>query len=211
MVAKVQDPEAQEGGFPGDPGSESRPAYGQPHLSRFGALVVIPVNLITVDLVMLGVRFEQRANGIVPSDLFQVNHRRFYEFFVYVAAIAVFGDITLRSLQALEELGFKVVTEKFIRQLQGSTGILDNLDRFDPGEFIKEPATAGKHQHGMALKFEELKGCNFIGMVQLTNSMLVHEPVNVFRRAIEDDADIFIPRFPWILQKLLPLLFVQRG
>src|SRR5262249_1391178 len=102
-------------------------------------------------------------DGIGPVD-----HGRLDKFFENPTAIAMVVNVAFGSFQAFEKSGLEVFVEEVAAELKRAPCILDDLDRFDAGEFVKEPAAACEHEHRMQLQFEELEHNDLFGLAQWT-------------------------------------------
>ena len=90
------------------------------------------------------------------SNVFKGQHGRFDETVVNDLAVRVFRNGAFGLLQAVEKFRFIGLSKKLFRQLHDSSGVLDDLDGFYPGNLIKKPAATRVHEHGMTLEFHEL-------------------------------------------------------
>jgi len=68
--------------------------------------------------------------------------------------------------------------------LHGPGRVLQNLHRFQPGQFVEEPATTGVHQHGVPLKLKHPQGHNLFGYGQRAHGMTAEEAADVRGRTI---------------------------
>ena len=128
--------------------------------------------MVTIDLSLPAVLLKQGTHREVGSDLGQVYHSWLHKLVVDTAAITMLRDIALSQLKSLQEMCFKVITEEFLRQLNCPPCILDNLHRLNAGQFIKKPATAGVHKHGMPLQLEKFECGNIFFLGQLASAVL---------------------------------------
>ena len=65
------------------------------------------------------------------------------------------GDVAGSRFQAAQEFFLAVFAEELLAKLHGAAGILEDMHRLRPGEFVEEPAATGVHQHEMALDFQQ--------------------------------------------------------
>ncbi len=101
--------------------------------------------------------FEQGTDRVVRANFFQVHHRGLNVTLVDRSAIALFWNIALGLRQQVQKRCGHIFGEKLPGQLQSPAGILNYLDSFYSGNLVKEPSTAGVHQHQVALQFEQLQ------------------------------------------------------
>src|SRR6185312_12622229 len=88
-------------------------------------------------------------------------------------------------------------------------GVLDDLHGFNSGNLVEEPATAGVHEHGMALEFKQFERSDPLPVRQLAGGIRGEKAIEVFRRALDDHADIFISRPPDIFEECSGGLLVK--
>src|SRR5262249_12265597 len=74
---------------------------------------------------------------------------------------------------------------------------------------VKKPSTAGVHQHGVPLKFEELERGDFLTITQWTPSVLRKETFDILGGTIQNNGNIFIASIPRIEKQLSRLLLIQ--
>jgi hypothetical protein len=79
---------------------------------------------------------------------------------------------------------------------------LQDLHGLDSRELVEEPAAARVHEHGVALRFEELEGAPPLLAAQLAPGVLGEETRDVLGRAVEQHADVVVARRPGILEQL---------
>ncbi len=156
------------------------------------------------------IRFEQGADGIVRGDFFQVDHGGLDEPLVDQSPVAMLGDVALGLGQPLQEFCFQLIPEEALGQLDGTAGVLDHLNGFDPGEFVKEPAATGVHQQGVALELKQLESAHFFLCIQFVAGVPGEEGINVFRSAVEDNFDVIIVGRPGVAQERPGAAFILR-
>ena len=87
--------------------------------------------------------------------LHQIDDGWFYEFFINPAAVATFDDVALGHFKKFEEARGCTITKEILGQLDGTPGVLDDLNSLYPRDFVKEPSAARVHEHCMELEFQE--------------------------------------------------------
>src|SRR5258707_12237567 len=121
------------------------------------------------DLAVFGIGPEDGADGVVRADLLQADLHARDVVTVDLGSIARLGNIAFCPGENAEELLFErdaTFSEKLGRKLENTSGVRDDLDGFDTGDLVEEPAAAGIHQLGMALEFEQLQCCRSLGEVE---------------------------------------------
>src|ERR1051326_3429277 len=88
----------------------------------------------------------------------------------------------------------------FFCQAQGSSGIVNHLNRLDARQFIKEPSATGVHKECVPLHLEKLENGHLLVLIQLANGVIGKESAARFFRAVKNDADVIIAARPRISQ-----------
>ena len=132
-------------------------------------------------------------------DFFQVHNRRFDELLIDQSAVPVLRNIALSLRQSFEKTGFHRPLKQRVGQLHGSARIFDDLHRLNSRKFIKEPAAARVHQHGIALHLEKLQRGDLLRFAQLPDGMLLEEAPQALLGAVENHVNVSISRRPRIL------------
>ena len=101
--------------------------------------------------------------------------------------------------------------EQIAGELEGAAGVLDGLDGFDAGKFVEEPAAAGEHEQGMALKFEQSEAGHPGLLADRTAGMLGEEGLQIVIRTVQDHADVGVADGPGIVEVGSGLGLVFRG
>ena len=178
--------------------------FGPAGLAEFE---MIGLDVVAIDLGLLRIRLEKGDQRVVGRNLSPIDHGGPDELFVDGPAVLVFRDIALGPLQPVEELWLQRLSEDILIELERASGVLDNLCSFDPGEFVEEPSAACVHQHRVPLHFHELQRHYLLVLAESAPGLLAKKPVHVLRPAVEDHADVFIARAPWIAEDLAGFLF----
>ena len=158
----------------GDLGGESRQARREPLLVLFPFVEVktgLAFHFVTVDMGVRFVGLKKRPDGVVSSDLSQVNKGGLDEFLIDAAAVSMLWNIALGLAQLLDEEALLGIAEKILRQLGGAPGVLNYLDGFNSRQFIEEPAATCIHQHGVSLELQELPHGRFLGLFKLPDGV----------------------------------------
>ena len=137
-------------------------AYGQFEPPQFIALVDFFPGAVRVNSEGLRVFEEERRDGEVAQDPEKIDPGRFYQQLVDDGAIAEFGDVAGGFFQVVLELRLELQIQLLLRYLHGAAGVSHDLRGFNPRDLVKEPAAAGKHQHGVALEFEHPQNAAFV-------------------------------------------------
>jgi hypothetical protein len=202
VIAEVQDAEAKDigvaGDFEGDPGAADEEAI----FAGGELLAIFALAGEGIDAGAFGVIFEEGTDGVVGADFFAVDDGWADELFVDTEAVAVFGDIAASLSEELEELGFEIKVKEIASELEGAAGVLDDLDGFDAGEFVEEPAATGVHEHGVALEFEEADGGDPVILGQGLTGVALEESFEVIGGAVEDDGDVIVTSGPGIAEEV---------
>src|SRR5437868_6509932 len=180
---------------------------------RFAGFCKMPLltfETVEEDAGMFSVRLEHVTDGVVRHELFPINFRWLHELFVDGAAVLILWNVARRLLEPLQEFLFEIFSEGASRQLNSAGGILNDLHGLDSREFVKKPAAARIHQHGMALQFHQLKQSHFFPLIELPRGVADEKLLQIFRGSIQDYVDIIIPGFPWVAHELSSLCFVER-
>ena len=149
---------------------------GEPRVARSPKLPVFLPDVVGINFCLVGIRFKERADGVMRRDLFAGHNGRLDKFFVNDAAILIFWKIAFGLLQNFEETGFKVFRAEFARQLQGARGVLNDLRGLDAGNFVEEPAATREHQHCVPLHFEQAERGDLIRFAQFTRGVFAEKP-----------------------------------
>src|SRR5262249_55911490 len=99
------------------------------------------------------VAVECGADGKVRSDFTEIDHRRFDPHLVDHGAVTKFRQVAPGFSEAQKEFRLQVEPSSLSCQLQHTPSVLHDLDSLYTAKFVKEPAAAGVHQHGVPLHF----------------------------------------------------------
>ncbi len=81
-------------------------------------------------------------------------------------------------------------------ELEDASGVGDDLDGFDAGDVVEEPAAAGVHELGVALELEEFEDGDALGGGEGAGGVAREEAVFRGGRAVEDDVDVGVAGLP---------------
>ena len=113
------------------------------------------------EFAVLGVAAEDGADGVVGADLFEVDAACGDEAAVEFGAVADFGHVGFGAAEDGEELLLRAGDAGFAEELGGeledAAGVGDDLDGFDAGDFVEEPAAGGVHELGVAFELEQFE------------------------------------------------------
>ena len=84
-------------------------------------------------------------------------------------------------MNRIQEAGFEIIIQQTRSQLDGACGVLNDLDSFDSGNLVEEPATAGIHQHQVALQLEQLEASNGFHRRKPAAGLRRHEANDIFK------------------------------
>src|SRR3569832_585101 len=107
----------------------------------------------------------------------------------------------MRFGEGVEEVLLEAVAKKILRQLQRPSGIHDDLNSLDAGEFVEEPAAACVHEHGVALHFEQLQRRSALLRRELMLLLFGKEAVEAWLGAIKNDIDVAVTHKTQLLQE----------
>ena len=131
MIADVQRAEIKDirflRDFRGNPGLADR----ELRPSGFRALGIFQHHFVAIDLRLLRVRLKQRHQAIMAGNLLPVDHGRLHELFIDGAAILVFGNIALGTLETVKKHLFDRLSKDVFVELQCSSGVLNDLCRLN--------------------------------------------------------------------------------
>ncbi len=151
VVSEMEYPKAQARGFSGNFGAKRRATHSQLLLALDLQGIVLALHVIAVNPRAFGVRFEQRADRIVPSKLVGRHKRGFDPFFVNALSVGVFWEVALCSRQPFHECGFDFGRAKVLSKAYSASGILHHLHCLQARHLVEEPTATCVHQHGVTL------------------------------------------------------------
>jgi hypothetical protein len=173
-------------------------------LDRIG---ILALDRVAADPVLLLVALEERADRVVCRHLVEVDHCRPDRLLVDPGTIALAGDVALGLGHHSEEARLRVVAQNLPGQLDDPAGVLDDLDRLDAGDVVEEPAAARVHEHGVALKLEQLACSHLLLIAQLARRVPGPESLLARRRAVSNDRDVVVAGRPRVAEEIpRPLL-----
>ena len=120
------------------------------------------------------------------------------------------GKIAFRLGQDIQESRFKVLAEN-ARQLNGAGGVLNDLDRFKPGDFVEKPAATGVHQQSVALHFQKAQDVDLFLSFSGRTACCPKKRSIFSGRAIQNDADVSVARGPRVAEEVPALGLVAGG
>src|ERR1041384_1269377 len=99
----------------GDFGRKARSAEAQSHPPCCQALMVRPIDGVTINAGMIRVGLEQRTDSVMSSQFLQIDHRRPRELAIDASAILMFGDVALGLGQSLQKIRFHLIAQYLLR------------------------------------------------------------------------------------------------
>src|ERR1700681_4208758 len=93
----------------------------------------------------------------MAADAFDVDDSGLDPLLVNFRAIAMLGQIAFGVCKMLQEFRLDILSGNLLGQLQGSSGVMNDLCRFQAGKFIEEPSTTGVHEQSVTLHFKKFK------------------------------------------------------
>src|SRR5882724_6143303 len=103
VIPQVQNCKSETGGFRSDFGIETRATDCQFLLALNLQRVILSLHVVAVNLGTLAKRLEERADGVVPSNLIGGYRRGLDPLFVNGLAVAIVGEIAFGRGQAVHE------------------------------------------------------------------------------------------------------------
>ncbi len=197
--------------FPRDPGGDPRLAEDELRPARRLDPEVLPIDVVAEDPAAIAVILEESAHRVVGPDLVQVHHGLLYELFVQGTSVLVLRHVAFGAFESLQEPGFDGVPEDLPGKLHDAAGVLEDLDRFDPGDLVEEPPAARVHEHGMPLDLHQLERPGLPLRRQLPGGVLSKKFVDGGVGPVEDHRDVLLAGGPGVLEDLPPFLFEQGG
>src|SRR5262245_36267402 len=107
---------------------------------------------IAINLGVVVVRLEHRADGVVACEARQVDTGGLHELFVDPGSIPVLREVALCLAEFLEKLLFQMISKELLAEFDGASRVLNHLHGFDARKLIEEPATARVHELGVTLQ-----------------------------------------------------------
>ena len=135
----------------------------------------VAVDVEAEDLAVLRVVAEDGGDGVVGADLLEADLHAGDVATVDLGSVADLRDVGFGLGEDGEEAGFEGgcrwgprrmrwaaggvgVAEELLRELEDAAGVGDDLDGFDAGDLVKEPAAGGVHELGVAFELHERRG-----------------------------------------------------
>ena len=116
----------------------------------------LQIHAVAVDRTPVVITVEQGTDRVMGAHPQQIQHGGSDGTLVNLAAVPVLSQVAPSRFQAEQEFLLAAFAEQLLAQLDGAAGVLQDVHRLRPGEFIEEPAAAGIHQHEIALHFEQV-------------------------------------------------------
>src|SRR5450830_1244787 len=98
-------------------GTDVGAADGEPRLARLQHARFQQIHAVAVNVTAPAVAVEQRTDGVVRANFFQVEHGGPNEAVVNLAAVAEAGEVAPGLLQALQEFFLEIDSEQFLGEL----------------------------------------------------------------------------------------------
>ncbi len=112
-------------------------------------------------------------------------------------AVLLLGQVALRGREAGDEVLLEIggaFPEEVRRELEDAPGVGDDLHGLNAGDVVEEPATAGVHEHGVALELHEHEGAGAFVFVEFVERMLAKESLAGVARAVQHNVDVAVAR-----------------
>ncbi len=202
LVAEVEHGVADFFVLFGDAGGDAGAAEGDFAAAGGEGLVGVAVDVEAEELAFLGVVAEDGGDGVVGADLFESDLHAGDVAGVDVGAVPEVGDVGFGLGEDAEELGFEGFAggaEELGGELEDASGVGDDLDGFDAGKLVEEPAAGGVHELGVALELHELEDAGALGRGEWAARVRGDEAVG--GRAIEDDLDVGVAGGPKVVEQ----------
>jgi hypothetical protein len=201
VIAEVKDTEAEDIGVAGDFEGDFGAADEEPGFTGDEFLPVLALASEGIDAGCIGIVFEEGADGVMGADFFAIDDGGPDKLFIDSTAVAIFGDVAAGLGESIQERGFEIEVKEIAGELEGAAGVLDDLDGFDAGDFVEEPAATGVHEHGVALEFEQTDGGDPFIRRERMMGMAMEEAPEIIGGTVKDDGDIIIAGGPWITKE----------
>src|SRR4030042_5231541 len=143
VVPQVEDGKTEPSHFTGDFRGNPNLSDRQLGLPRLPPTKVLLIDMEAIDLVFPIILFKNGTNPVMGGDVKKIHHGRPDKFFINPSAASMFSDVAPGLFQAVEERTFNLLVENFRSDLNSPSRILNDLNGFDPGKFIKKPTAAG--------------------------------------------------------------------
>ena len=186
-------------GLLGDRRGDAHAPEGKPRAAAREPALVLPLDPVGVDARLLSELGEKRVDRVVRADALERHHGRPHGLLVDAPAVAGLGDVASCPAERLEERRLEVrAREEVLRELEGASGVLDDLARLDPRNVVEEPAAARVHELRVPLHLEQLQDAHPLFRRQRPGSVPCEESVHALGRAVEDHVDVVVARRPRI-------------
>ncbi len=157
------------------------------------------VDVEAEEFAVLGVGAEDGGDGVVGGDLGEADAHGGDEAAVDFGAVGLGGDVAFGLGEPVEKGGFEIgggFGEELVGELEDAAGVGEDLDGFDAGDVVEEPAAGGVHEEGVALEFEELPDRHAIGGGEGAEGVLGEEAFAGGGGGVEEDADVEVAGCP---------------
>ena len=156
LVSEMENGVAKALRFLGDARVNCGAPGGQTDLAAFRFAGFLAEDVVAVDGGAVRQTLEHGIYGEVSAHLFEAGHGGHHQGAINGRAVALRRDVAFCGRQSLQEVGFERIAEQLLRQLNGASGVLKNLDGLDAGDVVEEPSATGVHQHQVALHLQKL-------------------------------------------------------
>src|ERR1019366_3751620 len=199
----MQDGEIQGSGFLGNRGAKSCAAAGQAYLPFRFHRIPDPFHFVAVDACFFRIALEQRTDGVVATDTFDVDDRGLHPLFIDLRPISIFGKIAFCHCEMLQEFRLETFFRAFLGELQGACRVMDDLDGFDARQFVEEPSATGVHEQSMTLHLEKFEGSDLLVGLERPDRVINEECFPGLLGAIKNYADVVVASGPWVADIVL--------
>lgn len=166
MLAEIKNCVGEGGRFEGDFGTDASASDSESGFTGGKCPAILFFKVVDINVGACGVGAKDGADRVMGDGFLPIDHGGLDEFVVDDPAVGVVGNIAFSLFEAFEEAGFEVEIEEFAGELNGAGGVLNDLNGFESGEFVKEPAATGVHEQGVALEFHQFEDGGFVGWLE---------------------------------------------
>ena len=130
VIAEMQDTIGNVSLLKSDARANAGTAQGELCPARNTAVIVLNLDVVTKDAALAVISIEERADGVMCTDLEEIDFGRFHPALINICAVAVFSHVAGGITELVEEALLEPVLENDLRKLQGATGVHDDLYGF---------------------------------------------------------------------------------
>jgi len=228
LVSEVEDGEADVFALLGDARAERGSTDGEAATAGGHDVVGVTVDIEAEDVAGVGITPEDRADGVMGADAFEVEAAGVDEAAIDIGAGAKVGIVAPGAGEDLKEIGFERCggsphlrieiqdtwtrgnRKKLVGELDDATSVGDDLYGLDAGDVVEEPTAGGVHELGVALELEEFERGDAFRGGEGACGVRGEEAIEVVGGAVEDDVDEGVSGGPEILEERLGDGFGER-